>query len=464
MRSRTFLLVAAASAMLAGCDTFGPLGETISGWFSGPSKSDLKGERISVMTTDQALLPDPALANVKVVLPPPYANTEWPEPGGYAANAMYHLEARGPLHQEWSVDAGKGSDSDSRLTTSPIVAGGRIYVLDAEAHLFAFDAHDGHSLWDLELAPRGKDNSYFFGLLGDKNSINPAKGFGGGVGYEAGRVFVTTGFGDVFALNAATGRQLWKTNLGVPIVNAPVANGGRIFVSSEDNHFYALAEIDGRKLWDHQGIAEAAGILESTSAAVAGEFVIAPYTSGELFALRVQNGRPAWNDMLTRSGTVTALSELDDIAACPVVDRDLVFAISHSGIMAAINLATGDRIWSRYIGGIQTPWAAGDFLYVMTSDDQLLCLQRKDGAVKWIYQLPRWEDKEDKKHPIVWSGPVLVSDRLIAVSSKGMAASISPYTGAYLGEMKLSAGTSIAPVVANNTMYILTQDAELLAL
>ncbi len=317
MRSRTFLLVAAASAMLTGCDTFGPLGETISGWFSGPSKSDLKGERISVMTTDQALLPDPALSNVKVVLPAPYVNTEWPEPGGYAANAMYHLEARGPLHQEWSVDAGKGSDSDSRLTTSPIVAGGRIYVLDAEAHLFAFDAHDGHSLWDLELAPRGKDNSYFFGLLGDKNSINPAKGFGGGVGYEAGRVFVTTGFGDVFALNAATGRQLWKTNLGVPVVNAPVANGGRVFVSSEDTHFYALAQIDGRKLWDHQGIAEAAGILESTSAAVAGEFVIAPYTSGELFALRVQNGRPAWNDMLTRSGTVTALSELDDIAARP---------------------------------------------------------------------------------------------------------------------------------------------------
>ncbi len=133
-----------------------------------------------------------------------------------------------------------------------------------------------------------------------------------------------------------------EINLGVPVVNAPVASGGRLFVSSQDNHFFALAQTDGRKLWDHQGITESAGILEGTSAAVAGEFVLAPiYLGRTLRASRVQNGRSAWNDMLTSSGGVTALSELDDIAGRPVVDRDLVFAISHSGLMVAINLSTG---------------------------------------------------------------------------------------------------------------------------
>jgi outer membrane protein assembly factor BamB len=257
---------------------------------------------------------------------------------------------------------------------------------------------------------------------------------------------------------------LWKTNLGVPIVNAPVVNGGRIFVSSEDNHFVTLAESDGRKLWDHQGISEAAGILSSTSAAVAGEFVIVPYTSGELYAIRVQNGRVAWNDMLTRSGQVTALSELDDIAGRPVVDRDMVFAISHSGVMAAISLSTGDRVWSRDIGGIQTPWAAGDFLYVLTTDSQLMCLRRKDGRVKWIKQLDRWEDPQDKSDAIVWAGPVLVSNRLIVVSNTGVIASISPYTGRELGRETFEGGTMISPVVANGTLYVLTKHAELLAL
>ncbi len=112
-------------------------------------------------------------------------------------------------------------------------------------------------------------------------------------------------------------------------------------------------------------------------------------------------------------GTRTALSDLDDVAGRPVIDRDMVFAISHSGTMVAINLDSGQRVWSRDIGGIQTPWVAGDFLYVLTTENMILCLQRKDGRVKWVHQLPRWEDPDDKDEPIVWSGPVLVSDRLV---------------------------------------------------
>ncbi len=467
-RLRLVLFLALPLA-LAACDTLDQASNALgmSDWFSGASKSDLKGERISVMTLDASLEPDPDLAKTPVVLPAPYLNTEWPEPGGYATNAMYHLKSAGSLRQQWEEDTGKGSDKDSRLTAPPIVAGGRVFVLDSEAHVFAFAASSGHPLWNRELAPKGGDasltNTLTFGLVGEDKSVDPSKGFGGGVAYENGRIFVSTGFGTVFALSATNGRLFWKKDLGVPIVNAPVANTGRVFVSSQDNHFYALDERDGHQLWDHQGITESAGILESTSAAVADQYVIVPYSSGELFALRVDDGRPAWNDMLTRSGTTTALSELDDIAGRPVVDRDMVFAISHSGIMVAINLNTGERAWSRDIGGIQTPWAAGDFLYVLTVDSQLLCLARKDGRVKWLTQLDRWTDA-DKDRPIVWSGPVLLSDRLILLSSDGYAMSVSPYTGRVMGRMEIPDGATIAPVVANGTMYLLTSDAELVAL
>ncbi|MGH6873188.1 MAG: PQQ-binding-like beta-propeller repeat protein [Rhizomicrobium sp.] len=454
---------ACAVLALAGCDELGVIQDATSNWFNSAKKSDIKGERISVMSTDTSLKPDADLASTQVILPPPYRNDAWPEPGGYAANAMYHLEANGPLQQVWTEDAGKGSDSDSRLTAPPIVAEGRIFVLDAEAHVFAFNAGNGKPLWDKELAPSGGDGPWL-GMFGPDHSIDPTKGFGGGVAYDGGEIFVSTGFGQVFAFNAANGRQVWKVDLGVPIVNAPVANGGRVFVSTQDNHFYALAEQDGRQLWDNQGIAESAGILESTSAAVAGGIVVVPYSSGELYAIDVETGRIAWNDMLSRNGTVTALSELDDIAGKPVIDRDMVFAIAHSGIMVAINLNTGDRAWSRDIGGIQTPWAAGDFLYVLTTDSQVLCLTRKDGRIKWAHQLPRWKDPDDRNHPIVWSGPVLVSNRLVVVSSDGYAASISPYTGQLLGSMEMPAGALIAPVVANGTLYVLTSEAQLVAL
>ncbi|MBV9331480.1 MAG: PQQ-binding-like beta-propeller repeat protein [Alphaproteobacteria bacterium] len=453
----------ALALALSGCSTI----DTIGGWFSGTKKSNLKGERISVMASDESLQPAGDLKDIKVVLPPPYRNQAWPEPGGYAANAMYHLDAAGPLRQIWTADAGVGSSTDSRLTAPPIVAKGRVFVLDAEADVSAFDAGNGQRLWKQKLAPVGKTefwNEVTFGALGRDMSIDPAKGFGGGTAYDNGRLFVTTGFGEVFALNPANGRTIWKKSLGIPIVNAPVADGGRVFVSSEDNHFVALAQSDGRKLWDHQAMSESAGILESTSAAVAGDFVIAPYTSGELYALNVQNGRSAWSDTLTASGSLTALSELDDIAGRPVVDRDMVFAISHAGVMVAINLNTGERVWSRDLSGIQTPWAAGDFIYVTTTDGRLLCLYRKDGRVKWLHQLQRWDDPDSKSGPIVWAGPVLVSNRLILVSSTGTAVSISPYSGELLGRTPIPDGTYIAPVVANSTLYLLTNGAQLVAL
>ena len=461
---RTVAVILAAALVTASCAD-NPMIDTIGSWFStGGKKSKLRGERISVMSFDQSLQIDDSLKSVPVQLPAPYRNTEWPEPGGYASNAMYHLDAPGPLQQIWEQDAGKASDSTSRLTAEPVVAEGRIFVLDSEAHVFAFNAANGSPLWDWSIAPKGKDTSYIFGLFGSPDDTDPTKGFGGGVATDGGKLFVTSGFGEVVALDVRNGRVLWKQDLGVPIVNAPTANGGRVFVSTQDNHFFALAQDDGRKLWDHQGITESAGILESTSAAVAGEYVMAPYSSGEIYALRVQNGRPAWNDMLTHSGVATALSELDDIAGRPVVDRDIVFAISHSGIMAAISLNTGDRLWSRDIGGIQTPWAAGDYVFVLTGDQQLICLTRKEGKVKWIHQLQRWNNPDDKSGAIDWSGPVLVSNRLVVVSSNGLAAAISPYTGELIGKMQIPAGTHIAPIVANGMLYLYTNDAQLVAL
>ena len=440
--------------------------DEVGSWFaSNGKKSNLRGVRIPVMSLDSELKTDPALAATPIQLPPPYRNPEWPQPGGYASNAMYHLAAPGRLRKIWSQDAGKGDDTDSHLTSPPVVAGGLIYVQDSEAHVFAFRAGDGHPVWDRSLAPRnGTDWPTLWGLLGKHNTIDPPQGMGGGVAYDDGKIFVTSGFGVVICLDARTGRDIWRKDLGMPIVNAPMVNGGRLFVSTHDNHFYALAENDGRNLWDHQGISDPAGILASTNAAVSGETVIAPYTSGEIYALRVQNGQVGWNDVLSRSGRVTALSSLDTIAGRPVIDRGVVYAISQSGLMAAFSINTGDRLWSRDIGGIQTPWAAGDYIYVLDNNARVICLTRKEGKVRWIHQMPQYGNPEYKKDPIIWAGPVLVSDKLITVSSNGYAEAISPYDGKLTGRVEIPDGTTIAPVVANGIMYLYTSDAELVAL
>jgi outer membrane protein assembly factor BamB len=435
-------LLSLAAAGLAGCDT-------VTGIFSSDDKTVLPGERLSVMELGAQLEVDPAIADELVLLPDARVNDSWPQPGGNSSNANGHLAAPGPLSQVWSVSAGSGSDRVAQLLAPPIVADGRIYVLDARTRLGAFDQSSGRKLWDVDLVPEGE---------------KAGSGRGGGVAYENGRLFAVTGYGTVNGIDAASGSIVWTQTIGDPFRSAPTASGGRVFAVTSDNQTIALSQETGDVIWRHRGIVESAGILAASSPAVAGSTVIVPYSSGELVALRVENGTPVWTDSLTRTGNITSLSALNDIAGRPVVDRDRVFAISHSGRMVSIDLRTGERVWTRDIGGVQTPWPAGDFIFLVTTAQEVVAISRRDGRIRWITPLQRWRNPDKRTEPVQWSGPVLVSERLVLVSSRGEAVMLSAANGEVLGNLSIPAEALIAPVVANETVYVLTDNARLTAL
>ena len=440
--------LAVASLVLASVLSLGAC-ETFDQFLTPGTKVDVRGERISVLPKAAAIEADPKLAGTPVVLPKPSVNADWPQPGGYADNAMHHLSADGKLDEKWNSGIGSGSSSSTRLTASPVVADGKVFVLDSEVRVSAYKIKNGDRLWRVDLTPEDEDSQ---------------EGFGGGVAFDSGRIFVSTGFGFVSALDANTGKELWRRTATVPFRAAPVVNGGRVFVATQENQLLALAEDDGRVLWDHRGISESAGILGSNSVAVSGDIVVVPYTSGELFALNVRNGKAAWSDTLARTGGLTPLSALADISGRPVIDRGLVFANSHAGRLVAIDIRTGERVWTIDVGGTQRPWVAGDYLYVITDDAQVLCVRRADGRIRWIHQLDAYHNVASRKGAIAWSGPVLVSDRLLVLSSEGYAISMSPYTGEILGQVDIPDKAFIAPIVADNKVYILTDDGTLTAL
>lgn len=439
--SRLIALAVMALA-LAGCSSLNSM-------LALEPKTQIPGDRKPVMLAETRVTPDERAADLPVTLPKPYVNAAWSQPGGFADNALHHLAASGALATLWVADAGTGSSSDSRLTASPVAANGTIYVLDAAATVAAFDAATGAERFRIDLTPEDEDGE---------------AGFGGGIALEEGRLFVATGFGFVVALDPGTGAELWRREFGVPFRAAPVVDGGRLFVINQENQLFVLRAADGGTEWDHRGGAQTAGILASNSVGVAGDLVVVPYSSGELFGLRVQNGRQLWADELTRTGAATALAGLTDIAGRPVVDRGIVIAVGHSGRLVGIDTRTGERIWTRDVAGIQTPWVAGDFVFVVSLEAELICLSRADGRVRWVTNLPRWEDPDDKDGPIAWSGPVLASDRLLLAASTGEMISVSPYDGQVLGRIDIPDGVYIAPIVAGETVFVLTDGAELIAL
>jgi len=416
-------------------------------WFGGDNTPALAGKRITVLEHDRRLEPA-SNGQSSIRLPAPEANTDWPQAGGYSHHAMQHLVVADMPKMIWRSDAGEGSGSRNRLLGEPVVAAGRVYTVDADAVVSAFDAQTGDRVWQTSLAP-------------DHESGNAI--LGGGVAFDAGHVFVTTGFAQVVSLDAATGSEVWRTRVTSPVRAAPTVMGGRVFVVTLDNKGLALAASDGRILWTHAGVEETASLLGGAAPAADNGVVVMAYSSGELVALREDSGAPLWSDAILATRRTDATANLADIRARPVIDQNRLFVVGHSGLLVGIDMRTGDRAWEIELAGLQQPWVAGGVLYAISVENQLIAVDALTGRVQWVVELASWQDPEDRTGRIEWAGPTLASDRLIVTGSHGVALSVSPYTGQVLGRVELPNGISLAPAVADGILYFLTDDADLIA-
>ena len=153
------------------------------------------------------------------------------------------------------------------------------------------------------------------------------------------------------------------------------------------------------------------------------------------------------------------LDTISDIKALPVIDKGLIFAISFSGRLVAIEERTGTRVWQREISGSQTPWLAGNHLFVLSSENQLIALGREKGAIRWVKSLPRMEDGE----PLVFNGPVLAGGRLIVAGTDGRVIEVSPENGEIIREWDAGDTIIAPPIVANETLYLLSKNGTLTA-
>jgi outer membrane protein assembly factor BamB len=444
---RPIALVVAAAALSA-CSTVSRIGDAINVFDGGdaPTQTAPEDGRISILAFEQQLTPDPALAARTIVPPATVTMADWSQPGGTADNSPTNAGGAAALQQAWRADLGQGTNDRVQIAAPPVIAGGRLFFLDADHRVHAIDANSGDRIWAESLRPR---------------ETRDRVARGGGVAASGGRVFVTTGFGFLVALDAATGEEVWRADGGAPFHSAPSVAGGRVYAITNDSELIALEAATGQVAWTHQAIAEPARILSAPSVGVDSETVVAPFASGEVTALVSANGRRLWSDSLSRSGRLTSLSAINDIAGRPVIDNGIVFAASHSGVLAAIDLRTGQRVWARAFASTQTPWIAGDVLYAVSVDGELTAFERTTGNIFWVRQLRRYEDEDDRQGRVAWTGPIMVGSRLVLANSLGEVVAVSPVDGQTLATEDVDQPVFIPPVTANGQIYVVTDEARL---
>ncbi|MFM7027517.1 MAG: PQQ-binding-like beta-propeller repeat protein [Chakrabartia sp.] len=440
MRSKAFVLLPVLLAVSA-CGMFG------GGGGGKKPKTPILGQRVAILTSEAVAETDPALANVEVLLPPAQPNDVWGQPGGNASKFMEHLALGVSLAPAWTAHIA-GSNNKQRLAAAPVVSNNRVYVMDTQARIHAFDARTGNEIWSVVFGAPGKDNKAVWG---------------GGVSVSGDTLFATNGVGDVAALKASDGSVIWKKRPAGPLRGAPTVAFGSLYVMTADNQIFALKASDGSVDWQESGATELTGVFGVGAPAFAQGTVVAGFSSGELNAYRYENGRVLWGDALTRTSTTTSVSALADIDANPVIDRGRVFAVGKGGRMVSLELVSGQRLWEINLAGISTPWVAGEWVFVVTDDARLLCIARNSGKVRWATQLPRYRVEKKKKGPISWAGPLLAGDRLILANSDGQLVNVSPSDGKVQSTVKSGGPVLLSPIVAGNTLYVLDNAGRLTA-
>lgn len=412
-------------------------------------RAEDKAGRIALALGDEPLEADPSMVDLSVILPVANPVVEWTQAGARSSKVVGHVRAAADFEIDWSVRAAEGSSRRSALTSAPVANADTLFLLDASQTVKAFSAETGQRIWSVDL---------------DSGSRRDRRGLGGGVAVAGERIVVSSGFGFVVLLDAGTGEEIWRRGLGAPVTGAPTVKDNRILVVTQNNEVFSLALETGTVEWSDQAIAESARVLAAPSVAAVEDLVVAPFSSGEVIAYLSSNGRRLWTDALTRSGRFTPISAINDIASRPVLSAGLVYAASQSGLLAAIDGRSGQRVWSQPIGSVQAPALVGEFLFVSGVEGQVACLTANNGSVIWATQLERFKNESKRRGRISYAGPIVASDRVIVASSEGELIALSPQTGEETARIRLGDPVFIEPIAVGERLIILTDDGRLIAI
>ena len=382
-----------------------------------------------------------------ISLPAQVANADWTHVSGTPAHAIQHPALAANLTQVWAVDIGNQGSRRLRITADPVAAGGLVYTMSAYTQVQA-TASNGGAVWRRDLTPPTE---------------KPGEASGGGLAYADGRLYVTTGYGELRVLDASSGADIWVQKLDSVPNSAPTVSGGFVYLTTRDGTAWALDIRNGRILWQIETTEKRSFVIDGASPAVSPRVVLFPFATGDVIAALKESGVRLWSTIVAGERLGKAYAEVGDITADPVVVGDRVYVGSPTGRLAAIDVNTGERIWTAQQGSNSAVWPSGNAIFMVSDQNDIVRLNAENGETVWSATLPFYTTEKVTRRKGVFPhfGPVLAGGRLIVVSGDGYMREVDPASGKLLRATPIGGVAAANPIVAGRTLYVLTDDGRL---
>ncbi len=333
----------------------------------------------------------------------------------------------------WDNKAGDGADE----TGNELAAWwheGKVFAVDYEGEVSAFNAETGRRLWETELdmaVVTGAGGGMNMALIGTKNAY-------------------------VVALSAETGDELWRSRLTSEVLAPPSAAEGVVVARTADGRVSGLSADSGEVLWSYQRAVPLLSLRGAGAPVIADGRVIAGYDNGKLVALSITDGSVIWEKSIAVPSGRTELDRLVDIDADPVIVNETVYVVTYQGNVAGVDLNTGQVYWTREMSS-QAGLSAvpGEAVYVTDDEGNVWAVQ--DGSGDALWRQTRLERRQV-------TGPAVAGDYVVVGDFEGYLHWIARNDGRFVARQQITDSAIVSkPLVRDGKLYVTAADGTVAA-
>jgi outer membrane protein assembly factor BamB len=345
--------------------------------------------------------------------------------------ALVDFVPRLQVQKVWSASAGAG-EKHLRIGLSPAADGTKAFAASHGGDVLALDATSGRNLW----------------------RVDTKRPLSAGPGVGAGLVVVGSEKGDVIALNEDNGAQLWRVKVGGELLSAPAVGASAVVVRTVDGRLRGLAHSDGHELWSVDQVLPRLSLRGTAAPVLVGDTVICGFDNGKVVAVNVQTGDVLWESAVAPAKGRTELERLVDIdSAVEVADQD-VFVVGFQGRAAMLALESGQIWWARDASSYRGLAIDPNALYIADSDGSVIAMRRNDGSELW---------RQDLLHRRGLSKPVVDGDAVVVADYEGYVHWIDRSDGAIVGRASSGGDRVTRPIVVNGIVIVQSSTGSLTA-